>query len=271
VSPLWRDEIGIHLSPSRVLMIRLGRGLEPVMREHHEHAIVCGDWNDWTAPLGVLDQLLERPQWRSAGARLVLSDCWVRYALVPWAPALMSADEQLSHARQVLIRLYGNAVGEWEIRLSQAPPGRSRLACAMPAALHNWIRDIRTRHRLALISLQPQLLVAYENWRHRLPAAGAWFVTIGDGTLTAARLGCETWDRVHSVRIGEEWARDLKRLQTFGRLASSSQEEGQVYVNAPTAWRELAGPAAKDICWLEEESRSTGTLQQLERLWRSAA
>jgi hypothetical protein len=271
VSLLWRDEIGMHVSPSRVLLIRVERGLKPRIAEQHEHTIVCGDWNDWTAPLGVLAQLLERPQWRGASTRIVLSDCWVRYALVPWVAELSSAEEQLSHARQVLIRLYGSAVSEWETRLSQAPPGQARVACAMPGALLNSLRDIRTRHKLKLTSLQPQLLAAYDNWRHRLPSAGAWFVTIGEGTMAAARLGSHTWDRVHSVRIGSDWTRDLNRLQTFGRLASTRPDEGHVYVDAPAAWREEAGPAAKAVHWLEEDSGTRSTLQQLGRMRRLAA
>jgi hypothetical protein len=271
VSPLWRDEVGVHLSPRRVLMLRVGRGLKRAVTATHEHAVICGDANDWTAPLGVLDQLLERSQWHGAALRVVLADCWVRYALVPWAMELRSADEQASHARQVFVRLYGDAVNEWEICLSQAPPGYARVACAMPEELLRAVRDIRARHGMKLTSLQPQLLAAYGNWRHQLPASGSWFVTIGEGTLAAARLGARAWDRIHSVRIGSDWARDLKRLQTFGRLACSHPEEGQVYVDAPAAWREEAGPAAKDLHWLEEDSGLTSTLHQLGRMRRLAA
>ena len=271
MSPLWRDEVGVHLSPHRVLMLRVGRGFKRAVTATHEHTIICGDANDWRAPLGVLDQLLERSQWRGTSLRVVLADCWARYALVPWATELRSADEHASHARQVLVRLYGNAVTEWEICLSQSPPGKPRVACAMPAELLLALREMRGRHGMKLTSLQPQLLAAYDNWRHRLPASGAWFVTIGEGTLAAARLGVRAWDRIHSVRIGSDWARDLKRLQTFGRLACAHPEEGHVYVDAPTAWREKAGPVANDLHWLEDDSRLTSTLHQLGRMRRVAA
>jgi hypothetical protein len=271
VSPSWRDEIGVHLSPRRVLMIRVARGFKRAVTARHEHAIICGDANDWTAPLGVLDHLLERSTWRGASLRVVLADCWVRYALVPWAMELRSADEHASHARQVLARLYGDAVSDWEICLSQSPPGRARVACAMPADLLRAVHDIHVRHDMKLGSLQPQLLAAYDNWRHRLPASGAWFVTIGEGTLAAARLGPRAWDRIHNVRIGSDWTRDLKRLQTFGRLACAHPEEGHVYVDAPTAWREGAESAANDLHWLEEDSSLTSTLHQLGRMRRSAA
>src|SRR5262249_18583419 len=127
------------------------------------------------------------------------------------------------------------------------------------------------RHAVKLLSLQPQLLASYNNWRTHLPAAGAWFVTIGEGSLAAARLGTKAWDRVHSVRIGSDWIRDLKRLQVFGRLASERPEEGQVYVEAPTAWREVAGASAQDLHWLEEDSDVSTTLQRLGRMRRMAA
>jgi hypothetical protein len=271
VSPLWRDEVGVHVSPRRVLMLRVQRGFKRAVTATHEHSIICGDANDWRAPLGVLDQLLERSQWQGASLRVVLADNWVRYALVPWAMQLRSTDEHANHARQVLVRLYGNTVSEWEICLSQTPPGHARVACAMPAELLRAVREIRTRHRMKLTSLQPQLLAAYDNWRHRLPASGAWFVTIGEGTLAAARLGARAWDRIHSLRIGADWTRDLKRLQTFGRLACAHPEEGRVYVDAPTAWREEVGSAANDLHWLEEDPRLTSTLHQLGRMRRLAA
>jgi hypothetical protein len=271
VSPLWRDEVGIHLSPERVLMIRVRRGFRRKVVASHGHTILCGDFNDWTAPLGVLDHLLDRPEWQGARARVVLADCWVRYALVPWAAQLTSADEQMNHARQVLVRLYGSAVSEWQTCLSQAPPGYARLACAMPAALLTALRDVHARHSTRLLSLQPQLLVSYANWRNQLPASGAWFVTIGAGTLVAARLGSRTWDRIHNLRIGADWTRDLQRLQVFGRLASTRAEEGRVYVDAPTAWREVAEAAARNVQWLEETSVPMTTLRQLEHVRRLAA
>jgi hypothetical protein len=271
VSLSWHDEIGVHLAPSRLLLIRMGRGFKRKVIVQHERAIGNASGTDWTGTLAVLDELFKQPEWQRAPTRLVLADCWVRYALVPWAAALSSADEQLSHARQVLVRLYGGAVGEWSVCLSQAPPGQARVACAMPEELLSTLREIHTRHAMKILSLQPQLLVAYGNWRAQLPASGAWFVTIGEGTLAAARLGERTWDRIHNVRIGSDWTRDLKRLQVFGRLASARPEEGQVYVDAPAAWREVAGSAGQNLHWLEEDSGVKTTLQHLGRMRRLAA
>jgi hypothetical protein len=170
-----------------------------------------------------------------------------------------------------MTRLYGSTLSDWNVCLSQAPPGHARVACAMPEEMLTAVREIHARHAVKLLSLQPQLLASYNNWRAQLPASGAWFVTIGEGSLAAARLGTRAWDRIHSVRIGADWLRDLKRLQVFGRLASASPEEGQVYVEAPAAWREVARSSASDLHWLEEDSDASTTLGRLNRMRRLAA
>ena len=271
MSPLWRDEIGIHLSPGRVCMVRLNRGVGPVVAAEHEEELDCGEAGQWTSTLAAVDRLLAMEDWRNAALRVVLADCWARYAIVPWVGELTFAEEHLAHARQLMLSTYGDALDSWDVRLSERPPGSVRVACSVPASLLEEIRAVCVRHRRKLVSLQTQLVMAYQNWRHMLPSSGAWFVTVGEGTLAAARLGAGGWDRVHSIRIGSDWVRELKRLQTFGRLASSSPDEGAVYVDAPHAWREVAGDAGRDLHWLEEESNPGDTLSALGHVRRLAA
>jgi len=91
--------------------------------------------------------------------------------------------------------------------------------------------------------------------------------------LAAARVGPDGFERVHTVRIGSDWTREIKRLQTFGRLVNRSAEAGPVFVDAPQTWRQVAGSAAgPELEWLEEDaSVPLTTLQRLGRLRRSAA
>ena len=272
MSPLWRDELGLYLAPRRVCLVRLKRGLKPTVAGEHEQAFESDEVGDWTPALAAAESLLSQPQWGGALVRVVLADWWARYAIVPWSTDLTSAEERLVHARQLLAGAYGDAVSAWNVQVSDAPPSAPRVACTMPADLIESVRAMCVRHGAKLASLQPQLIAAYDTWRHKLPASGAWFVSIGEGTLAAARVAAQGWDRVHTVRIGPDWARELKRLQTFGRLVSMTPEEGQLYVDAPYAWREVAGDAGRDLHWLEDEAqRPLTTLQQLSRAWRLAA
>ena len=180
-----------------------------------------------------LARWLGEPPWQAANARVVLSDLWVRYAIVPWSDELQGNAERLTHARYALADIYGDLVANWTVRLSDPVPGRAQIACAMPTALFSDLSDLIEQRGLRLLSLQPQLIAAFNRWRERLPESGAWFVSIEEGSLAAARLAPGGWDRVHVVRIGRDWEVELKRLQTFARLAGARPEDGRVFVEAP--------------------------------------
>ena len=276
MSPLWRDEVGAYLSPQRLCLVRMKRGVKPTPIAEHEQRFEGPRTDSWAAALEAFASLLGQSPWTGASTRVVIADHWARYAIVPWVAALNSAEERLAHGRQLLTSLYGEAVAAWDVRISEAPPQATRVACAVPGELLAGVRAACAAQGSALLSLQPQLVAAYEAWRHCLPQSNAWFVSVEQGSLAAARLGRHGWDRVHGVRIGADWMRELKRLQTFGRLASNSPEEGQVYVDAPHAWREVAGGTAQaadtgGLQWLEEPQGPMTTLQRLGRTRRLAA
>ena len=271
MSPLWRDEIGIYLSPHKLVMTRLARGVKP-------KCMGAASWSNesvadthWNATLSAMDSLLAKAEWQGAVARIVISDHWVRYAMVPYAAALGSAAERLTHARHVLTGIYGEVVSQWAVTLADSRPGMAQVACAVATTFTEELHAILTRHKIPLKSLQPQLVCAYNHWRAQLPNGGAWFVSIEQGSLAAARLSIGGWDRVHSVRIGADWAIELRRLQTFGRLAGNQAQEGRVYVDAPTALRIAAGAATANLTWLEETRAGESTARRLEFLRRHQA
>jgi hypothetical protein len=261
----------MYLAQRRICLVRIGRGIRPTVMREEDH-IEPQSAPGWEAVLGLLEQRLAQPGWADARARVVIADQWVRYTVVPWSDALNSTDERMAHARQLMASIFGDALSDWTVSLSEAPPGASRLACAMPTALLESLRELTARHGQRLASVQPQLIAAYNTWRHRLPAvAAAWFVTVEEGSLAALRMCGEGIDRVHAVRIGLDWVRELKRLQTFGRLASVSPTDGRVYVDLPQALRILRPEMSADLEWLDEPNPPLTTLPQLEHLRRRAA
>ncbi|MBS0579508.1 MAG: hypothetical protein JSR36_09610 [Proteobacteria bacterium] len=252
--------------------MRLKRGLRPELAGEYEHTVEGGRTGDWEPVVGSADELLSQPQWAGAPCiRVVVADWWARYAIVPWVDTLASASERLAHARALLAASYGEAVSRWDVQVSDAPPGIPRVACTMSAELIAAVRELCVRHSVRLVSLQPQMIVAYEASRQQLPETGAWFVSLGDGMLTAVRLTQRHWDRVYSVRIGPDWTRELTRLQTLGRLARPEGEESTVYVDATMGWREVAGTTGQDLHWLEIDAPPVTTLARLSRVRRMAA
>jgi hypothetical protein len=268
VSPLWRDEIAIYLSPRKLALVRRARGVRPRVVAATELAVPSGPFIDVHRVFGRLADVLMDPMWHGAVARAVVSDHpWVRYGVVPWPATPLDAEGRLAHARYALDDAHGRAVTDWEVTLADTPPGRSYVACAMPAALRIGLEDTLAPARLSLLSLQPQLIVSFNAWRRRLPADDAWFVTIDDGALAAVHLSGGTWDRVHTARLSQEWTVELERLQAFGRMTHAAGATSRMFVDAPS-WMRRAAPAQPGLEWLEEDVADGSQTHELALLQR---
>lgn len=271
MSPLWRDECGIYLSPHQVCLVHLKRGVRPALGSEDQLPVEDVGASDWTGALEVLKRKMDSLQAVPNRLRVLLADHWVRYAVLPWHAELSSHSDSAEHARALLADLYGDVLRDWQVMLSDAPPGQSRVACAVPSTLLEALQALAARHRVQVGSIQPHLIAALNCWRDRLPRTPFWFVAIERGCLAAARVGLAGLDRVHTARIGADWARELRRLQTFGRLVGGVGEALPVLVDAPTSWRVLAADSIPEVQWLEDATLPMTTWHRLGHLRRQAA
>jgi hypothetical protein len=263
---LFPDEVGIFIAPSKVLLVKTRRGLKPDCVAEQSIRVEAGAAGDWDAALAVLRGELEQTAWHTARARVVVANHWVRYEVLPWSVELAKESERLAHARYLLSATYGDIVEQWTVALSEAAPGAPRLVSAIPSALLADLTNAVTAHGLKLLSLQPQLVVAYNLWRHRFPRPAAWFASIDDSSLVAMHMSNGHCDRVRSVRISDDWVVELQRIQTMGRLAQGRPAEGPVFVDAPLCVRQLAGSDNASVEWLKNEARPQDTLGRLAAL-----
>ena len=266
MSPLWRDEVAIFVAPRKVALVRRTRGLKPRIGSATEIA-VSGHFADFGPTLSRLADVLAEPTWQDAVGRVIVADSWARYGIVPWPNLRLDNEGRISHARYVLAESYGDAVSDWNVSLADTPPGRDFVACAMPAALKSGLEETLAGARLKLISLQPQLIVAFNAWRHQLPPDDAWFVSLDEGSLAAVHLSKGAWDRVHMARLSQDWGIELQRLRTFGRISRSGAAPSRMLVDAP-AWMRSAQDASADFEWLDTNGLSGEACHELALLQR---
>jgi hypothetical protein len=268
VSPLWRDEIAIYLGPRKLALVRRARGLRRRVVAATELAVTDGAFGDLGPVLARLADALSDSTWHGAAVRAVVADHpWARYGIFPWPAARLDDAGRLAHARYMLGDIYGDAVADWAVTLADTPPGRPCVACAMPATLRTALEDTLAPARLALASLQPRLIVAFNAWRRRLPADDAWFVSVDDGSLSALHLSRGAWDRVHTARLSPDWSVELERLQAFARLTRAAGAPGPMFVHAPAWMRHRTAPSA-GIEWLEESAGEGTQAHELALLQR---
>ena len=270
MSPLWRDEVAIYLAPRKLALVRSARGLKPRVVAATELVVPAGSPGDIGPVFARLAGVLSEPVWQDANARAVVADhSWSRYRIVPWPATRLDAAGRLTHARYVLGDTYGEAVADWAVTLADTPPGHSYVACAMPATLRTALEDALAPARLALVSLQPQLIVAFNAWRHRLPADDTWFVSLDDESMSAVHLSQGAWDRVHMARLSPDWTVELERLQAFGRLTRAAGGAGRMFVDGQ-AWMRGGAAASAGVEWLEDgagDGAQTHELALLQRMY----
>jgi hypothetical protein len=257
VSPLWRDEVSIALSPRRVALSRRARGLVPRVVAATELA-VPGPASAETGPaLAALGEALSDRAWHGADARVLVDPPWTCLAVLPWPPARLDAAGRLAHARFVLGDAFGDGVEEWSVALAETPPGRTLVACAMPATLRGDLEERLAPARLRLVSLQPALVAAFNGWRRRLTADDGWFVALDEATLSAARVRRGEWERVYSARVSADWSLELERLQAFARVVQPGGVP-RLWVDGPD-WMRRSWVPSEGIEWLRDAEGTPGT------------
>ena len=238
MSPWLSKQLRVVLWPEQVMLAPVRRSLTlRGMRRTIEEAQVmsvggASAAQPWRAALLALETVLPDPAARGRIAvTVVLSNQFVRYALVPWQAGLADAQEDLSYTRHCFTKVYGKAALQWEVRLSHQAAGRPRLASGVDAELLEGLRSMFARPGIALRSIQPHLMAAFNDARNQLRRRSAWLALLEPGHLCLALLRDGHWSRVRSMRIDGTWRQEIPRiLEREAFLVDDAAVPHDVYV-----------------------------------------
>lgn len=145
---------------------------------------------------------------------VVLSNHFVRYALVPWNTALGAPAEEEAYVRHHFSKIHGERAKSWALRWSAESADAPRLATAVDAAL---INDLRTcfpaKGKARLISIQPYLMAAANRAQRAVPQSGAWLVFAERERACVALHAGGRWRSVQNAKgpwldtLEREWHR----------------------------------------------------------------
>lgn len=206
MSPLWRDRIGVELSPQRVAWVRMARGLQPnIIAKGYEDAMPQENEPLWQAALTKLEQMLRGEEWKNADVTVVLSNHFVRYDCLPWNDAVKGEEELVALARHRLTQIYGAAAQAWAVRLSPVGKGDPRMVAAMDNALLEKLRLAAAETGHKLHSIQPYLMASFNCFAKGLAAGDGWFVAAENGRFALALFRGGKWQRIQ-LRRGNDMA-----------------------------------------------------------------
>ena len=230
MSRLWRERVRIALSPHEVALVRFSRGLRPrvVDRKSMPCPEVKGQGN-WAGAVDVLRDLLVHPNVGRGDATLVLSSHFVRYIVLPWSGELITGAEELEFARTRFIQVYGQSARDWTIVMSPAPAGASRLCAAVDQALIGAATGAMAASALRLLSVQPALMVQFNEWRRRIGADG-WLATAEQGRLLMAWISGGQWRSVRVRPLNGASVSLAQVLEQEKLLLSAGGADNKVYL-----------------------------------------
>jgi len=249
VSPLWADCVTALIAPERVALTRAyarWRRLPPRAADTPVTDAPAAGARRWGPAVAELARLAGRPEWQRAQVRVVLSNQFVRYALVPPAADVKRPAEVTALVRHQLRAAYGEAAGAWQLAVHPQGAGAPLLAAAIDPQLVVDLRAALGAGRLVVRAITP--LFAYACNTHRglfRGLDGFWFALAEPTRLCAAywRGGCCV--ALRSQPSDGDWAAELPALLARMQLGEAPDSKpGRLFVACAGGLRDLELPAA---------------------------
>ncbi len=211
--PRWRDQIRIFLHPRQAILLRVSRGLKP--RVTKQQVLPCAEFSGsstWEAPVVSLKTALRDTHWHGANTRVVLSNHFVRYALVPWSAQLVDSQERMAYLRHCFGATYGEAAKRWDLRMNAPSPDAPSLASGIELTLLESLRATLADSGNTLEAIHPHLMVGANQSRRWMRRGPVWFALVESGHLCLSLLEHGVWKVVRSNLAEADWLPQLEIL-----------------------------------------------------------
>ncbi|MCB5188736.1 hypothetical protein LG200_12070 [Methylobacillus caricis] len=211
MSPSWLEQwrprrllssITLALYPDRIVWLRTRRGLNIQVEDKGILEIATAN-GAWQPVLESLPQALSQAGAGGLSARVLISNHFMRYAIVPNPDGATSRAERQSLCRYAFERVHGAAVADWELQLSLAAVGGSALASALDRELTQMLRLHLKSAGASLVSVQPYLMAAYN--QSASPAGDGIFALAEPQRLCLLAWQSGSWVAVQQQRAGADW------------------------------------------------------------------
>lgn len=181
MSRLFPERISVRVSPREIFLGGQALACDPDFGPEPWH--------------GALEALRRIELKERTRVTVLLSNAFVRYALVPASDALADEAEEQAYVRHHFAKVHGERAKGWAFRWSGG------LASAVDRRLLEELKAcFPPKGRAQLASVQPELMAAINRWRGEFPAAGAWLVLAEPERACAALHARGAWRSVTNAK-----------------------------------------------------------------------
>ena len=242
MSLLWPEPVHVLLQPHQIVVSHWSRGLR--QRVTRQQRIPCVNASaGWQVPMAMVREWLHEHTVRRDRVKIVLSNHFVRYVLMPWNAQLPNEQERCAYLRHCFTQAYGDLARQWDLRVQPPVPDEPALASAVDAELLESLRSCVRDAGLRLAGIHPYLMLCANRTRASLPSGDVWMVVIEHGRICLAWLQHGVW-RVVRNGAAESGAPEQMRASLAIQLARESVLAGDVGHDWPVVlyWPEADAP-----------------------------
>lgn len=257
VLPSLRDLYRIVLHPNRLTLERVRKGCfskaEAISAtiEIEETAALS-----WQPAIAHLDALIDGIKSFRADVEVVLSNHFVRYAVVPWSNESMNASEDQAMTRFCFEETYGDLAEGWDIRLSGAAFGEPRLASAVDLELIQALAGVIAATSLRLVSVQPLLMASFNCLQKQVQDEDYLFMLGERGRLCITRIKGKRWSHVRLCAVNDLAAELPALVNREVLLAGFKPAVKKYYLDTGMADKEAPLPGVQVLSLPEASSGS---------------
>jgi hypothetical protein len=223
VSLSWRDQVRIALCPDRVILTRLhGRWRPRVTAKQIVHCAQPGAPDALACIDALRAALLDDERWHNADAVAIVSNHFVRYALVPWSGELLTEDEKRAWVAHHFVNVYGEAMTNSEYRWCDTHPDAPCLASAVDADLIARLSRVFESTSVQLKSVQPYFMAVFNRWQRHVNGKSTWMLAHEHGRICLAGTARGRWQSFVSRAIGADWSTELAVILRRERMLAET-------------------------------------------------
>lgn len=233
--PLWRDQLRIGITPDRLILVRIGKGLRPQITEKQIVKCEAQFEHNWENPLNLLAKCLSDQKWQNATASVILSNYFVRYQIVPWNADITGEQEQKAYVKHCFTKVYGDITNNWALHYSEGAAGSPGIASAIDQSLLDSLKKTALLGKLRLHSVQPFLMPAFNQNRQLFKKDSAWLVILEKEKLCISLFHQQQWQSISTKLIEkDDWITELPfLLDRLWRLTNLDAPPSKVFLVAP--------------------------------------
>ena len=153
-----------------------------------------------TASADALEKWLDAQELKGQHASVVLSNHFVRYALIPWSDTLLSVQEEDILFRTKFEELYGD-MDDWQVLANAPEYGKARIVCAVHQVLIHRINEIWKTKGIKGGSIVPYFVACWNRWQRSFHQRGGMIAVAEMQSVVIGCFGKNGWSSLRSISV----------------------------------------------------------------------